>query len=192
MTTAQQAREEQIPAPHRPSNRCTTFARRIIGDHALVPFELVPSDVALMLIFEQNIPFHLWAAQSTTHTLAPILDADPAHRAPEGISAGIDRIGQDIVYGVVGGQSPDDATPLDVMGLDGQRNPFVTQPDVYFTSALELGEFREHELQCVLNPLIGILLDPVAPNLQVASRNTEEQRTAPRLLLQRLVRALAK
>src|ERR1700730_11823006 len=145
-----------------------------------------------MLILEQNIPFRLWTPQSTPHVLAPILDADLARRSPEGIGAGKYWVGQDIVHGVVGWQPPDDAAPLGIMGFDGQCDAFVPQPDVHLTNALELGELGEDQLQCILDPLVGILLDPVAPDLHITSSNAEEQRTTPRLLLQRLVRALPK
>src|SRR5437016_12721234 len=78
-----------------------------------------------------------------------------------------------------------------VLRDDGQYDAFVTQPDMHLTSALELGEFGEDKLQCVLDPLVRVLLDPVAPRLHIASRKAEEQRAATRFLLQRLVRALA-
>src|SRR6202007_1215081 len=55
MTTAQKPGQQQLAAPYRSLDRGTALARRIIGNHALVPLELLPSDVALVLIFEQNI-----------------------------------------------------------------------------------------------------------------------------------------
>ena len=42
MTTAQKARQQQLPAPRHPSDREGAFAGRIVGDHALVPLELAP------------------------------------------------------------------------------------------------------------------------------------------------------
>src|ERR1700680_3777786 len=56
---------------------------------------------------------------------------------------------------------------------------------------VELREFGEDELQCVLDALIWILLDPVAPDFHIACSNTEDQRAATRLLLQCFLRALA-
>src|SRR3954469_22860696 len=63
MTTAQQPGQQQLTASHRPFDRGTAFAIRIIGNHALVLLKLVPRDVALMLLLEQNIPFGHGAAQ---------------------------------------------------------------------------------------------------------------------------------
>src|SRR6267143_2037809 len=75
MTTAQKPGQQQLAAPYRSFDRGTALARRIIGNHALVPLELLPSDVALVLVFEQNIPFGHWATHPTPHALAAFLDA---------------------------------------------------------------------------------------------------------------------
>ncbi|HJZ16217.1 MAG TPA: hypothetical protein VJ251_12265, partial [Stellaceae bacterium] len=120
MTTAQKPGQQQLAAPYRSLDRGTALARRIIGNHALVPLELLPSDVALVLIFEQNIPFGHWATHPTPHALAAFLDAHLARRPPEGIGAGMDRVGQNVVHGVVCRQSPDDAALLGIAGFDGQ------------------------------------------------------------------------
>ena len=57
MATAQKPSKKQLPAPHRSSDRGTAFAGRIVGNHLLVPLELAPGDIALVLILEQHIPF---------------------------------------------------------------------------------------------------------------------------------------
>src|SRR6266436_5849027 len=181
MTTAQKPGQQQLAAAYRSLDRGTALARRIIGNHALVPLALLPSDVALVLIFEQNIPFGHWATHPTPHALAAFLDAHLARRPPEGIGAGMDRVGQNVVHGVVCRQSPDDAALLGIAGFDGQYDAFVTQPDMHLTSALELGEFGEDELQCVLDPLVRVLLDPVAPRLHIRPR-----RSSPRAALLRM------
>src|SRR5258708_20344561 len=106
MTTSQKPGQQQFAAPYRSFDRGSALARRVVGNHALVPLELLPSDVARMLILEQNIPLHLWSPQSAPHALTAVLDADPARRAPEGIGAGIDRVGQNVVYPLVCLHSP--------------------------------------------------------------------------------------
>ena len=62
---------------------------------------------------------------------------------------------------------------------------------MHLAHTLELGELRKDELKGALHALVRILLDPVAAGLQIARRHAEEQRTATRLALQRLLRALA-
>ena len=71
--------------------------------------------------------------------------------------------------------------------FDGQCDALVSQPHMHLTHALQLGKLGEYQLQCFLHPLVRILLDPVAPGLHIASRDTEEQRAAARFLLQRLM-----
>jgi hypothetical protein len=174
MTTAQQSSQQQLAAAHRSFDRSTAFAGRIIGNHALVLLKLVPGDVALVLILEQNIPFGHWAPQPTSHAFTTFLDAHLARRPPEGICACIDRVGQNIVHSVVCRQSPDDTARLGIVGFDWQYYALVTEPDMNLTNTLELGEFSEDELQSFLDPLIRVLLDPHAPSLHIASRNAEE------------------
>jgi len=55
------------------------------------------------------------------------------------------------------------------------------------TSTLELGELGEDEPQCILNPLVWVLLDPVTPDFHIACCNAEDQCAAARFLLQRLL-----
>ena len=56
--------------------------------------------------------------------------------------------------------------------------------------AAELVEFAEHQGDRLANPQVRIHLDAIVPGLAVADSDSEEQLTAPRLLAQRLERAL--
>jgi hypothetical protein len=98
------------------------------------------------MILDQNIPFGHWPMHAAPHALATVLDAHPARRAPERTSAGIDRVGQNVVHNIVGRQSPDDAAGLAFARFHWQLDPFVAQPDMDLTRALELGKLREDEL----------------------------------------------
>src|SRR5437870_12550825 len=109
MTTAQKSGQQQLSAPNRSLDGGAAFASGVVGDHALVPLELLPGDVGLMMILDQYIPFALRSMHATPHALAPLLDAHLARRAPEGIGASINRIGQNVVHDIVGRQHPDRA-----------------------------------------------------------------------------------
>ena len=115
VAATQKAGEKQLPVPCRSSGDGASLAGRVVGDHPLVPLELGPGDVALVLVLEQHLPLGQGAAHPAPHPLAALLDADLACRSPEGIGARIDGVGQDVVHGVVEGQPPDDAAPLDIM-----------------------------------------------------------------------------
>ena len=143
------------------------------------------------MVLDQNVPFIDRPAHATTNALATFHHADPARRAPECIGAGINRIGQDVVHDVVGRQAPHDAVRLAPPRFGGQFDPFVSDPDVHLPRALELGEFREDELNGLLDALVRILFDPAAPDFHIARGHAENQVAATRHLAQRLLRALA-
>src|SRR6266849_1784948 len=102
MTTAQKPGQEQLSAPYRALDRGTAFTGCIVGDHVLVPLELVPGDVGLVMILDQNVPFGHRPMHATPDTLAAVLNTHPARRSPESIGARIDRIGQNVVHDIVG------------------------------------------------------------------------------------------
>src|SRR5947209_10438472 len=52
MATTQQTSKKQLAAPHRASDRGTALTGRIVGNHLLVPRELAPGDIAVVLILE--------------------------------------------------------------------------------------------------------------------------------------------
>jgi hypothetical protein len=57
---------------------------------------------------------------------------------------------------------------------------------MHLPRTLELGEFREDELNGLLHAFVRILLDPVAPDFHIACGHTENQRATARHLTQRL------
>ena len=69
--------------------------------------------------------------------------------------------------------------------------PSFSQPDVHLSRTLQLGELGEDQLQGVLHAFVRILLYAIATDLHIAGGDTEDQRAAARLLLQRFLRALA-
>jgi hypothetical protein len=179
--------------PCRTSGEGASLAGRIIGDHPLVPLELGPGDVALVLILEQDVPLGQWATHAALHPLAALLDPDLAHCSPEGIRPSIDGVSQDVVHGVVEWRPPDDAAPLcRAVACGGQRDAFLAQPHMHLSHTLKRSKLREHYPEGILHSLVRVLLDSVAPGFDIAGRDTEEQRAAACFLLQRLLRALAK
>src|SRR5262249_30649935 len=150
---------------HRAFHDSAAFAHGIVGDYVLIALELLPADVARVVVLDQNIAFADRATDSAPDALATILDAHLARSSTEGIGAGVDRVGQNVVHGVISWQSPDYAIRLGIVRLDRQLDAFVPEPDVNLACAVELGELREQELQCALYALIRILLDPVAAHL---------------------------
>jgi hypothetical protein len=72
VATTQKAGERQLPVPRRSSGDGASFAGRIVGNLPLVPLELGPGDIALVLDLEQHgrrpAPQTLTGAPSTVST----------------------------------------------------------------------------------------------------------------------------
>jgi hypothetical protein len=95
------------------------------------------------------------------------------------------------VHDVVGRQAPHDAMCFTPAGFGGQLDPLVSEPDVHLPCTLELGEFREDDLNGLLHALVWILLGPFAPDFHITRGHTENQCATACLLTQRRLRALA-
>src|SRR5712675_2429761 len=187
----QQSGQQQLAFTSCSASECAAHTGRIVGDYLDVVLELVPGDIGRMVILDQDIPFGQGLLHTTPDMLASTFDTHTARRAPERVGTCIDRIGQDVVYDVVGRQSPQHAVRLALARLDRQLDALLSQPDVHLSCTLQLGELGEDQLQGVLHAFVRILLYAIATDLHIASGDTEDQRAAARLLLQRFLRALA-
>src|SRR5271166_5118040 len=88
MPAAQQTRQQGLAAADRPA-RHKTLAVSVIGDQALIPFELRPAEIAFMMVFEQDVPFGSLALEAADNALAAGFDCHPATRSAERIGAAI-------------------------------------------------------------------------------------------------------
>src|SRR5271166_2011029 len=141
MPAAQQTRQQCLAAADRPA-RHKTLAVSVIGDQALIPFELRPTEIAFMMVFEQDVPFGSLALEAADNALAAGFDCHPATRSAERIGAAINGVCQDVVNGVVDGQLPDNAAAVrDRIIYGRQRNPLLAEPEMNLPDALELREF---------------------------------------------------
>ncbi len=190
MAAAQQTGQQRIAATHGAARR-QPLAVGIVGDQTLVPLEFLPRDVPLVVIGEQHLPVALRPAIASDDPLAPFPHAHPAAGSAEGISARVNRVGQQMQDRVVDRQFPYDRRtcwPL----LDSRKaNLFLAQPQMHLPHAAALAELAEYQGDGLADPQIRIDLDRVVPRLAVADRHGEEQLATPRLLAQGLERALA-
>src|SRR4051794_10925539 len=180
MAAAQEAGEQRFAAPHR-SSAHEALAVGVVADQALVPLELGPANVALVVVEDQSLPGAAILAEAAHDALAAGLDGHATPGPPEGVSAGVDRVGQDVVECVVDGQLPGDAAPLRAIADRRQRQALVAHPEVNLPNRLQLGELGEDERDRLLNPTIRVLLDAVVVRLAVADRDGEEEFAAARL-----------
>ena len=144
------------------------------------------------MILDQNIPFGHRPLHATPDALASVLDADAARRAPERIGAGIDRIGQDVVHDVVGRQSPHDAVRLASCATwPAIRCLRLCSQMCTCRTLWSSANFVKTSCRASCTRWSGFFSMRSRPTLHIAGGDAEEQRAAARLLLQRLLRALA-
>src|SRR5215467_226867 len=91
VAAAEQSGQQHLTFAHGAFHHGAAFAHGTVRDHALIALELVPADVALVMIFDQNIAFIDRASYATPHALAAVLDTYLARRAAEGVGTRVDR-----------------------------------------------------------------------------------------------------
>src|SRR3954465_12287699 len=189
VAAAQEAGEPRFAAPHR-SAAHEALAVGVVADQTLVPLELGPANVALVVVEDQSLPGAAILAEAAHDPLAAGLDGDATAGPPKGVCAGVNRVGQHVVEGVVDGQLPGDASALAPIPDCRQRQALVAHPEVNLPNRLQLGELGKDERDRLLDTTVRILLDAVVVRLAVADRDGEEELAAAGLLLEGFERAL--
>ena len=65
-----------------------------------------------MMVDDQDLPVDAVLSKAPNHTLTTIGDTDPATGPAERIRPGIDRVGQNMMDGIVNRQLPNQAAPI--------------------------------------------------------------------------------
>src|SRR5207248_10544012 len=89
MPAAQKAGQQRLAAPDRAAAH-EALAIGIVSDQALVPLELCPADVALVMVGDQNLPAAAIPAETACDPLAPGFEGDAAAGGSEDVSAGVE------------------------------------------------------------------------------------------------------
>src|SRR5882757_6769662 len=146
-----------------------------------------------MVIDDQDLPAAVVLSKATNHMLAPIGNTDPAMGPAKRIRPCVNRVGQDMMDRVVDRQLPNEATSvIDSIVHRGQQNAFLSYPEMNLPNALEFSKFLEYEADCFAYPGIGINIDSIVTNLDIADRHREEELATTSLLFESFQRALPK
>ena len=106
-----------------------------------------------MVIDDQDLPFATVLSKAPNHTLAPISNTDPATAPAKRIRPGVNRVGQDMMDGVVNRQFPNQAASIiDCIVHRRQQNAFLPYPEMNLSNALDFREFLEYEPDCFAHP----------------------------------------
>src|ERR1700761_2150787 len=138
-----------------------------------------------MVIDDQDLPVGASLSKAPNHALAPIGKTDPTTGPAKRVRPGINRVGQDMMDGVVNRQFPDQAASIiDCIVHRGQQNAFLPYPQMNLSNALEFSELLKYEPDCFAYSGVGIHIDSIVPDLDVADRHREEELTATSLLFE--------
>ena len=100
----------------------------VVGNQGLIPLEVGPGNIALVVIGDQNAPASPIALHIPQDVLSPVLDDDAHRSTPEGVGAGVDRVGQNMMHGRVHRRFPDDPLGGVANRQDWQRNLLLPEP----------------------------------------------------------------
>ena len=106
MAAAHEPGEQRLAPAHRAA-RHHPLAVGVVGDQPLVPLVLRPRQVALVVVDEQDRPLRPVLAVASQHALAAVLDRGPAAGPAEGVSAGVHRVGEQVVHRRVDRELPE-------------------------------------------------------------------------------------
>src|SRR5271165_2840647 len=146
-----------------------------------------------MVIDDQDLPVATVLSKAPNHTLAPVSNTDPATGPAKRIRPCVNRVGQDMMDGVVNRQFPNEAAPIiDCIVHRRQQNTFLPYPEMNLSNTLEFRKLPEYEPDRFANPGIGINIDSIVPDLYIADRHRQEELATTSLLFERLQGALPK
>ena len=98
VAATQQAGQQRFTAPYRTTTH-KALAIRVVADQALIPLELTPTDITIMVVKYQNLPLAPILPEAPHDPFAAILDGDTAGSPAEHISSSIGWVHQYVIDG---------------------------------------------------------------------------------------------
>src|SRR4051812_32252946 len=136
-----------------------------------------------MMVDDQDLPVAAVLSKAPNHTLAPIGNTDPATGPAERIRPGVNRVGEDMMDGVVNRQFPNQTAPIiDCIVHRRQQNSFLPYPKMNLSNTLKFRKLSEYELDSFAHPGIGINIDSIVTDLYIADRHCQEELATTSLL----------
>src|SRR5271166_1147911 len=139
-----------------------------------------------MMVDDQDLPVAAVLSKAPNHTLAPIGNTDPTTGPAKRIRPCVNRIGQDMMDGVVNRQLPNQAAScIDCIVHRGQQNAFLPYPQMNLSNTLEFRKLPEYDLDGFTHPGVGINIDSIVTDFYIANSHREEELATTSLLFER-------
>src|SRR5208283_2850593 len=137
------------------------------------------------MVDDQDLPFGAFLAESPQNAFAAIFDRYPAAGSAKSISAGINRVGKEIIHRRVDRQLPQKLMLLWAFVINvRERDPVGPKRQKHLTDALHLGKTGENQPDRLVYAQIRIHFDFLAAHFHVANRYRKKEFSPPRFLLQ--------
>src|SRR6476619_1052770 len=105
---AEQARQQSLATSYRTTTH-VALSIGVVSDQVLVPFKLRPSNITLMVVVDQNLPFLPIAPEGVAHNpLAIALNCEACSSSAVSIGASVNWVGQHVMKRVVDRRLPRD------------------------------------------------------------------------------------
>ena len=164
-----------------------TLAIGVVGDQSLIPFELHPANITIMVVADQSHPVPPVALHAPDYALASIFDGHTSGPTTERVGAGIDRIGQHVVERRINRKTPDDSFGGTSYTQIRQQDLLLPAPHQHLSDRLQFRELAKHQGDGFLNAAVGVLFDAIAASLHVTDRHGRKEFASSRLLLDRSI-----
>src|SRR5207237_8413336 len=109
-----------------------------------------------MVIADQHPPFLPPARNTVSDDFASAVEPGARAGAAKNVGAGIDRIGQQPMNGIVAWRAPLHGPPLATMDSNRPVDPLLPPPQGELAHAANLAELAEHQRQRLPEPPIGV------------------------------------
>jgi hypothetical protein len=179
---AEQARQQRLATSYRTTTHIA-LSIGVVGDQVLVPFELRPSNITLMVIVDQNLPFLPITPQGIAHDpLATALNCDACAASAISIGASVNRVGQHVMKRVVDRRLPLDRAFAAPWYERRNEDVLLPEPKQDLADRLKFSKFAEDQRDPVLYASVGFFVNTVVISLHVADSNGQMKFAAPSLL----------
>lgn len=131
----------------------------IFEQEALIFLEVLPTDVAWMMIVDERRPFFSRLLVATDLERPSIAHVGALAHPPEPIGTGVERIVKDLHHAMIGGRYPLHFADVADSAHHRHLDAGYPKPEEHLARAAKLSELGRHESYCFLDMLVNSALN---------------------------------